>query len=161
MKWAAQQIQSFTDKQITDIEEGDYLLNPDYLKNDEEPVWINQEDIEISTNEIEGFEIAVKGNLTVALDLVLSPILMEEGFAREFINRIQNIRKESKFELTDRILIKVQERGDLKDIITNFKEYICAEILADQINFLPEISNGTNIEVNDETITVNVTQKGN
>ncbi|MEO6069946.1 MAG: DUF5915 domain-containing protein, partial [Chitinophagaceae bacterium] len=161
MKWAAQQIQSFTDKEISEIEKGDFLLNPAYQKNGEEPVYINNDDLEISTNEIEGFEIAVKGNLTVALDLVLSPKLVEEGFAREFINRIQNIRKESNFELTDRILIEVQEKSDVKNIITNFKEYICAEILADEIVFLPEISNGTNIDVNDETITVKVTQKGN
>ena len=85
--------------------------------------------------------------------------LKNEGFAREFINRIQNIRKESNFELTDKILLNVEDKGDMKDIISEFNEYICAEILADKIEFSDSISNGTTIDVNNDTLTVKVTKK--
>lgn len=161
MKWAAEKIQQFDDKAINELSTGSYLLNPDFEVHNEEPIYIQLEDAEISTNEIPGFEIAVKGNLTVAMDTILSPELLNEGFAREFINRIQNIRKDNKFELTDKIQVNIEDKGNLKDIIVDFNEYICAEILADEINFLPEISNGINIDVNNDNLTVHVTLKGN
>jgi isoleucyl-tRNA synthetase len=125
----------------------------------EEPIFIFSEDVEVTTDEIAGFEIAVKGNLTVALDLIISNELKKEGFAREFINRIQNIRKETGFELTDKILLIIEEKAAVKDIITQFNEYICAEILAEKIKFLPKVSEGTEIDVNNDTFTVNITKK--
>lgn len=156
MKWAAGEIQNFGDEEIEKVLEGKYLLNPDYATKNEDPVYINVEDVEISTNEIPGFEVAVKGPLTVALDLILTPELENEGFAREFINRIQNIRKESEFELTDKIVVNVQQKGNVKNIITEYNEYICAEILAEKLDFNDEVSNGTEIDVNNDTLTVNV-----
>lgn len=155
MKWAAATIQELNDAAINKIQEGEFVLNP----NEEEPVVITTNDIEVSTNEIPGFEIAVRGNLTVALDLVISDQLQKEGFAREFINRIQNFRKENDFELTDKILLNVQEKGGIKDIITEFNEYICAEILAEKIEFAPEVSEGVEIDVNNDTFKVNITKK--
>jgi isoleucyl-tRNA synthetase len=159
MKWAAAKIQELDDEAINKIQAGDFLLNFDFEKRNEEPIFISEEDIEISTNEIPGFEIAVKGNLTVALDLVLSDELKNEGFAREFINRIQNIRKENDFELTDKILLNIEEKEPIKDIITQFNEYICAEILAEKIEFSTKISQGTQIDVNNDAFTVNVTKQ--
>ncbi len=156
MKWAAGEIQQFDDQQIEKVLEGNYLLNVDFEAKGEEPVYLNAEDVEISTNEIPGFEVAVKGPLTVALDLILTPELENEGFAREFINRIQNIRKESGFELTDKILVNVQENGNVKNIITEYNEYICTEILAELLEFNKEIIDGTKIDVNNETLTVKV-----
>ena len=156
MKWAAGEIQNFDDAEIEKVIEGNYLLNTDFESTGEDPVYINAEDVEISTNEIPGFEVAVKGPLTVALDLVLTPELENEGFAREFINRIQNIRKESEFELTDKILVNVQVKGNVKNIITEYNEYICAEILAERLEFNEEVSNGTEIDVNNDTLTVKV-----
>jgi isoleucyl-tRNA synthetase len=161
MKWAAERIQNLEDININKIQGSDFLLNPDFIEKKEEPIYINSEDIEVSTNDIEGFEVAVKGNLTVALDLVITPQLKNEGFAREFINRIQNIRKESNFELTDKILLSIEDKDDIKDIITEYNEYICSEILAEKIEFLHQIPVGTTIEVNDDTLTVKVTKKGN
>lgn len=161
MKWAAAQIQNLDDAQIENIIEGNFLLNPDFSTKNEEAVYLTSEDIEVSTNEIPGFEVAVKGNLTVALDLVLTTQLKNEGFAREFINRIQNIRKESNFELTDKILLNIEDKEDVNDIITEFNEYICAEILAEKIEFSTKISNGVTIDVNNDTLTVKVTKKGN
>ena len=154
MKWAAATIQELNDAAINKIQEGDFVLN-----HNEEPIIITAEDIEVTTNEIPGFEIAVKGNLTVALDLVISDQLLKEGFAREFINRIQNFRKEKDFELTDKILLIIEEKAGIKDIITEFNEYICAEILAEKIEFAPEVSEGVEIDVNNDTFKVNITKK--
>jgi isoleucyl-tRNA synthetase len=159
MKWAAAKIQELDDEAINKIQTGNFLINFDFEKRNEEPIFISEEDIEISTNEIPGFEIAVKGNLTVALDLVLTNELKNEGFAREFINRIQNIRKENDFELTDKILLTIEEKEPIKDIITQFNEYICAEILAEKIEFSTKISQGTQIDVNNDAFTVNVTKQ--
>ncbi|MEO6219644.1 MAG: DUF5915 domain-containing protein, partial [Ginsengibacter sp.] len=159
MKWAAEKIQGLNDMEISKIQQDSFLLNPDYDVKKEEPVYISQEDIEVSTNEIQGFEIAVKGNLTIALDIELTPALKNEGFAREFVNRIQNIRKERNFELTDKIVVNVAEDSNAMAAITEFNNYICAEILADKLEFVKEITGGTSIEVNDDSLTVTVTKK--
>jgi isoleucyl-tRNA synthetase len=156
MKWAAEKITNLDDAAINQILKGDYVLNEG---NNEEPIAITSEDIEVSTNEIPGFEVAVKGSLTVALDLVISDQLQKEGFAREFINRIQNLRKEKNFDLTDKIVLNIVEKGTVKDIITEFNEYIRAEILAAEIEFSSGISDGTTIDVNNDTFSVNITQK--
>ncbi len=156
MKWAAGEIQHFGDGEIEKVLEGNYLLNVDYATTGQDPIYINVEDVEISTNEIPGFEVAVKGPLTVALDLILTPELENEGFAREFINRIQTIRKENEFELTDKIVVNVQEKGNVKNIITEYNEYIRTEILAESLEFNEEVSNGTEIDVNNDTLTVKV-----
>ncbi len=159
MKWAAEKIQQLNDEDINQIQSGEFLLNPDFENTKEEPIFISAEDIEVSTNEIPGFEIAVKGNLTVALDLITSEELKKEGFAREFINRIQNIRKDSNFQLTDKILLNVEQKDGIRSIVTEFNEYICAEILAEKIVFLPKIEEGTIIDVNNDTFTVTITKK--
>jgi isoleucyl-tRNA synthetase len=160
MKWAAEQIASFDNATIDKVLAGDYLLNPDYKNLDEEPVMISAEDLEIATDEIPGYEIAVKASLTVALDITITDDLKKEGDAREFVNRVQNIRKDSGFNLTDRIEVTVSENAALQPSIIQYKDYICAEILADSLAFLPEIINGIEIEVNDAILLVNVLKKG-
>ncbi|MEO6905581.1 MAG: DUF5915 domain-containing protein, partial [Ginsengibacter sp.] len=159
MKWVAAKIQELNDEEISKAQTDQVLLNTDFEKTKEEPIFIFPEDIEVTTDEIPGFEIAVKGNLTVALDLIITEELRKEGFAREFVNRIQNMRKESNFELTDKIVLSIEEKAAVKDIITEFNEYICAEILAENIIFLPKVANGTEIDVNNGTLTVNITKK--
>ncbi len=104
--------------------------------------------------------VANKGTLTVALDITLTQDLKMEGDAREFVNRIQNIRKDSGFALTDRIVVKVAANNGLKASLAQFKAYICAEILADNLELLPEIEGGTEIEVNDVSLKVIVSKKG-
>jgi isoleucyl-tRNA synthetase len=160
MKWAAEQIQQLNNLQIDEIQKGQYLLNPGFELNKEEPVYISNEDLEISTDEIPGYEVTSKGPLTVALDITITDELKMEGAAREFINRIQNIRKDQNLALTDKILVKVQENEALKNSITQFYNYICAEILADKLDFLSEIKDGITIEVNDYQLKVNVFKKG-
>ncbi len=161
MKWAGKKIQALTDTEIGKIQQEHFLLNPDYEVKKEEPIYISQEDIEVSTNEIQGFEIAIKGNLTIALDIELTAVLKNEGFAREFVNRIQNIRKEKNFDLTDKVVVKVADDPGAKAAITEFNNYICAEILADKLEFVQKITDGASIEVNNYSLTVMVTKKEN
>ncbi|MFM6924539.1 MAG: class I tRNA ligase family protein, partial [Ferruginibacter sp.] len=160
MKWAAEQIAAFDNATIDKVLDGEFILNPGYKDLGEEPVIIGAEDLEIATNEIPGYEIAVKGSLTVALDITITDDLKKEGDAREFVNRIQNISKDSGFNLADRIDVTVSENAVLQPSIIQYKEYICAEILADSLAFLPAINNGIEIEVNDAILTVNVLKKG-
>ncbi|MCP9752178.1 isoleucine--tRNA ligase [Ferruginibacter sp. HRS2-29] len=159
MKWAAGEIEKFDNTLIEQVQKGDYVLNSEAVANGEEPIVINSEDLEIITDEIPGFEIAGKGSLTVALDIVISPELKSEGNAREFVNRVQNIRKDSGFELTDRIIVTINENADLQPSLIEFKDYICREILADTLEFVPHLATGIQIEVNDYPLTLNVLKK--
>lgn len=160
MKWAAEQIAAFDNATIDKVLEAEYLLNPDHKTTGDEPVFITAEDLEVATDEIPGYEVAVKGSLTVALDITITDDLKKEGDAREFVNRVQNIRKDSGFNLTDRIDVTVSENASLQPSIIQYKDYICAEILADSLAFLPVVTDGTDIEVNDAILTVNVLKKG-
>jgi len=160
MKWAAEQIAAFDNATIDKVLENEYLLNPDHKTTGEEPVFITAEDLEVATDEIPGYEVAVKGSLTVALDITITDDLKKEGDAREFVNRIQNIRKDSGFNLVDRIDVTVSENAALQPSIIQYKDYICAEILADSLAFLPVVTDGTDIEVNEAILTVNVLKKG-
>jgi isoleucyl-tRNA synthetase len=156
MKAVAAALSRFTQNDITKLEkEGNYNL-----LIDGEPVILQLAEVEISSEDIPGWTVAGKGSLTVALDVTISPRLEAEGNAREFVNRIQKIRKDSGFELTDRIEVKVAAHNGMKDSLAQFNTYICAEILADKLEILPEIQDGTEIEVNDISLKVIVLKKG-
>lgn len=159
MKWAAEQIAAFDNTTIDKVLESEFILNP-HRSAGEEPIIISAEDLEIATDEIPGYEVVVKGQLTVALDIIITDDLKNEGAAREFVNRIQNIRKDSGFSLTDRIDVTVSENAALQPSIIQYKDYICAEILADSLAFTPAVNNGIEIEVNDVILNVNVLKKG-
>ncbi len=135
--------------------EGQYTL-----MLDGEAVVLQLADVDIVAEDIPGWSVANKGSLTVALDITVTEDLQQEGDAREFVNRIQNIRKESGFELTDRIFVDVLETTDLKSSIIKYNDYICREILADVIGWKPEIQDGIEIEVNDALLKVVVNKKG-
>ncbi len=89
------------------------------------------------------------GNLTVALDVTISDELKKEGLSRELINRIQNLRKELNFEVTDRITVNLQHDHLIADAVMQNKTYICSEILADDIILAESISNGNKIVIED------------
>ena len=96
----------------------------------------------------------------MALDIVISEELKKEGDAREFVNRIQTIRKESNFELTDRVNVSIVDNQILSSSINEYKNYICGEILADEIAWVNEINgNGIEIDVNETLLKVLVTKK--
>lgn len=92
-------------------------------------------DFEINAQDIPGWLVASEGGITVALDITLSPELKAEGIAREVVNRIQNMRKDSGFEVTDRIVVQIQTTDVISDAIKQFEQYICTEVLADIIQF--------------------------
>ena len=161
MKWAADEISKFNNITIDKVLAGDFLLNPDHLQTKEDPIIINSEDLEVTTDEIKGYELASKGPLTVALDITITEELKKEGDAREFINKIQNIRKDSGFELTDRINVAVLENAGVQLSLIQYKDYICAEILADSLAFYPVLNQGVEIEVNDAILKVNVLKNSN
>ena len=153
MKEAANIIAAFNQQQIAEVEEnGEIDLE---IKNQTYKIQIA--DLEIVAEDIPGWSVAAKGKLTVALDINISEELKKEGNAREFINRIQSIRKESGFELTDRIEVKVKDNNNLVGSINEYKNYICGEILADKITWVPAIE-GTTIEVNETLLEVLVTK---
>ena len=158
MKWAAEKIALFDNATIDSIYmlNKEYVLNPEYKLNGEDPISIKAEDLEVSTEEIPGYEIAGKGSLTVALDITISEVLKNEGNARELVNRIQNIRKDAGFDLTDRIIVQILENTGLQESIIQFKDYICAEILADSLAFLTVLTDGIEVEVNNAIIKINV-----
>jgi isoleucyl-tRNA synthetase len=124
-----------------------------------EMIDIALEEVEISSEDVPGWMVATKGSLTVALDITVTPELEREGYARELVNRIQKIRKDQEFELTDRINVQIGGAQTLEETIREFNYYICAEILADKLDLVAEIANGTLIEVNDVPLTVFVTKK--
>jgi isoleucyl-tRNA synthetase len=156
MKAVSSAVASFSQEDILKIEkEGQYNL-----PIDGEHVILQLSEVEITSEDIPGWTVANKGALTVALDIILTPGLENEGNAREFVNRIQKIRKESGFELTDRIEVKVAASNGLKNSLAQFNDYICAEILADKLELLSEIEDGTEIEINDISLKVIVLKKG-
>jgi isoleucyl-tRNA synthetase len=159
MKWAAAEIEKFDNKTIEIVQSGEYLLNEEAVKNGEDPVFISGEDLEIITDSIPGYEIATKANLTVALDISITQVLKNEGNARELVNRIQTIRKELNFELTDKIIVEISENTELLPSIIEFKDYICREILADKLEFYPGLTEGFSIEVNEIPLIVSVIKK--
>ncbi len=104
-------------------------------------------DVEIATQDIPGWVVANDGNLTVALDIQLTPELVDEGIARELVNRIQNIRKEQ-FDVTDRIVVELQS-GEWDSAINTHRDYICTETLCTSLTLVPEVKDGTPIELLD------------
>ncbi len=104
-------------------------------------------DVEIATQDIPGWVVANDGSLTVALDITLTQELIDEGIARELVNRIQNIRKEG-FDVTDRIVVELQS-GEWDNAVNTHRDYICAETLCTSLTLVAEVQNGQPIEIID------------
>ncbi|HVE61602.1 MAG TPA: class I tRNA ligase family protein, partial [Chitinophagaceae bacterium] len=156
MKAVTAALASLTQQDIALFEkEGQYNL-----VLDKEVLQLNRDEVEITSEDIPGWSVATKGTLTVALDLNISPELVQEGDAREFINRIQKIRKDSNFELTDRVEVQVEANNGIKQSLAKYNNYICAEILADKLEFSSKITGGMEIDVNDKLLKVIVLKKG-
>ena len=156
MKQASAVITALSQAQITQLEK-EGILNLD-IEGETIPLLVSE--VEIIAEDIPGWSVAVKNALTVALDITLSPALLKEGNARELLNRVQNIRKEANFELTDKILLRIVDNTELKDSINEFSDYICREILALEIDWVPSIEDGVDVEINDQKLRISVLQKG-
>jgi isoleucyl-tRNA synthetase len=149
MKDIASLVAQFSQQDITEIEKtGKWNTVIDACE-----IYLELEDFEISAQDIPGWLVASEGGITVALDTTLSPELKNEGIAREIVNRIQNLRKDSAFDVTDRILLKINTSEAIQTAISANKSYICDEVLANEISFeaLPNSAFCTDIEAEKDT----------
>ena len=117
---------------------------------------ITIDDVEILTKDIPGWTVTSEGRITVALDLTVTDELRAEGVAREFVNRIQNLRKDKDFDLMDRISIQLEENNPFKSEINANNSYISAEVLANNIEFVNSLSQADEIEINDVYFKINI-----
>ena len=136
-------------KIISDIEKnGTHSVNVNGAE-----IILENEDVEIIPVDIPGWKVANSGSITVALDITISDVLKQEGLAREIVNRIQNMRKDKGLDVTDRILVKIQENAVLNTAINNNLNYICSETLTGDLQLVQNLNNATATAVEvDETI---------
>ncbi len=156
MKQASAVIAALSQNEISELERTGILT----ILVEESSITLLINEVDIIAEDIPGWSVAVKGNLTVALDISLSEALLKEGHARELVNRVQNIRKEANFELTDKILLQIVNNPNMKESINEFSDYICREILATQIDWVSSLEEGVDIEINDQKLKILVRQKG-
>ena len=142
MKAISNAIQNFSQEDIINIEKDGNLS----IKIDEKSINLDITDVEISSKDIEGWLVANANGLTVALDVTISDDLRKEGVARELVNRIQNLRKDSGLEVTDKIKLTVLNFENLQESVEENKEYIMSETLTSEMVFVDSLSNGTEIE---------------
>ncbi|HMP32578.1 MAG TPA: DUF5915 domain-containing protein, partial [Saprospiraceae bacterium] len=155
MKAASQLISELTQTDIAIIEKtGVYKLEVGSEVFD-----LNLEDFEILSEDIPGWQVANDRDITVALDITVTEDLKSEGLARELVNRIQNIRKSSDFEVTDKIMVYVENHPILSNVIAQHHEYIASEVLAKEIVLSTSIDASEMIEITDEvSVGVQVTK---
>jgi isoleucyl-tRNA synthetase len=155
MKDAASVIHAFSQAQISELEKNKQIS----IQVKGETIEILSDEVEIIANDIEGWSVATSNSITVALDITLNQDLINEGLAREIINKIQGLRKDSGLDVTDRIVVKMLETNELIAPVAQFKTYICAEILADSFDFATTIHDGDGIEVNEYKTKVFITKQ--
>jgi isoleucyl-tRNA synthetase len=137
MKHIAAAVNTMTQDDIAIMEKDEKYM----LDVDGQMLEILLADVEIITQDIPGWLITGMGNLTVAMDVTLTPALIEEGIARDLVNRIQNLRKDKGFEVTDKISLKIEKNSEISDAIQNNFDYICSETLTESLDLtdkLPE-----------------------
>lgn len=136
VKSVAELIKNFSKEDISKVEKGLEIK----LNIDGENLIISNEDVEIISSEITGWVVEAEAGITVAIDVELDEALIDEGLAREFVNRIQNMRKDAGFDVTDKIIIKFAGSEKFVKAIYNFNQYISTETLAEKLS-LENISN--------------------
>jgi len=115
---------------------------------------LSQGDVDFIAEEVQGWAYAFENGISVALDTTITPALKQEGIAREFVNRIQNLRKDLGFEVTDRITVQYKSAEEIIDAIRNFEEYIQNEVLANSITIQNVIINGINTEIDNHNVEI-------
>lgn len=152
MKAVSAIINGMDAKDIATIEKQQFFE----MQLEEETIRLEIEDFMITASDLEGWTVANNKGLTVALDTKLNEALLEEGDAREFVNRLQNIRKASDFDVTDKILVKIKPNVKFEKVLETFREYICSEILASDIVVDATMTQSEEIDINDNTMNVNI-----
>ncbi|WMI69251.1 isoleucine--tRNA ligase [Mangrovimonas sp. YM274] len=145
MKSIAQIISGFTSEDIKKMEQSGEMD----VEINGKSITLERSDVEITSQDIEGWLVANEGALTVALDVTINDELKKEGIARELVNRIQNLRKDSGFELTDRIAVHLQNDEQISNAVKQNIDYIKTETLTDQLEILDIVNNGIEIAFDD------------
>jgi isoleucyl-tRNA synthetase len=156
MKLAAVAIANLSQPEIRTLE----TFGSIDISIDGETLQILKDEVDIQSEDVQGWMVASKNALTVALDVSLTPELEQEGSARELVNRVQKIRKDLDLALTDRIKVEIQRHPNLESAFTQFNAYICAEILADKILFFDVLEQGEETDINGISLKINVTKNG-
>lgn len=144
MKALSAAVDAFSQDDIRSIELNKQLE----IQLDNEPYSLLLEEVEITTSDMPGWLVASENGITVALDITLTEDLIAEGYAREMVNKIQTYRKENDFNVTDKINIQIAHNAILENVMVEFKSYIAAEVLANDITFA-ELSTGEEFEINE------------
>lgn len=150
MKAVSEVINTMNQEQIAALEAAGVLK----ITVDGEEMELSMEDVEILSKDITGYKVASLGKITVALDITISAGLKEEGIARELVSRLQNLRKESDLQVTDKVIVKIQPHNYIISSINTYKTYICTEILAEELDLTEELSNSAEIDVDENLIKV-------
>ena len=137
IKQISNSLNNFKPEEITAFE----LAGFSEIKLENKIIKLEISDVEIYSEDIPGWTVASMNGTTVALDINITGQLEEEGLAREFINRIQNLRKDSGLNVTDKIIIEISSCNKLASAINNNLQYICSETLADNISFVENVNN--------------------
>ena len=155
MKEIAAEIGSFSQERIAQIErEGRMELN---LPGGD--VTVELSDVEIATEDMPGWLVANEGTLTIALDVTVTEELRQEGVARELVNRIQNIRKSNGYEITDKIVVRMERRDEIADAVRNFKQYIASQTLAEDILLKEQVADAQELDFDDYTVRMSVEKR--
>ncbi len=152
MKAVAGKVAKFSQDDIISIEKNGSID----IELDGNSVSLAVEDVEIQTKDIPGWSVVSQNGLTVALDITLTEDLKLEGLARDIINRIQNIRKEADFDLTDKVHIEFLDNDRVETAVSKFKAYISEEVLALDIKMVDDLKDGIALEIDDITTKVRV-----
>lgn len=148
MKLVSAKINALSTEEVAQLEiEGEITLA-------DTPYTIQLTDVEIIAEDVAGWQVANLAKLTVALDVHISEELKQEGLSRELVNRIQNLRKDKGFEVTDRIRVLVSKDADIEDATNKNLSYICTEILADSLRFEESLTTGDNIDIDGKELNV-------
>lgn len=151
MKQLAAEVQNMTQENIVQFEkEGTFQFDIEG-----QSAVVELADVEIISEDIPGWLVANAGKLTVALDVTITDELRKEGIARELVNRIQNIRKSSGFDIVDRIKIQLSDKEQIRETVADFKNYISSQVLADEI-ILADVKNGQEIDMDDYILQINI-----
>ena len=155
MKAVAAAVAEMSQEAIAELEKnGSYTLQLDGTD-----VVVEAADVEIFSEDIPGWLVANEGKLTVALDVTVTEELRREGIARELVNRIQNIRKSSGLEITDKIKITLSKNQQTDDAVNEYKDYICNQVLGTSLTLTDEVENGTELNFDDFSLYVSVVKE--
>jgi len=135
MKQVAAAVNQMSQEQIAELEANESIE----LALQDNTIQLELSDVEISSEDIPGWLVSSEGKYTVALDITLSDALKNEGIAREIVNRIQNFRKEAGFEVTDKIVLKIESQEQINDAINHNKDYICSETLTSSLEIVEKV----------------------